>query len=287
MKIFSFLLVLWSLAYPLNSQNWMQVGDFYRTPRVFLNDTTSGLLYISGNFNLNGMDTVYGLVTFDGNSFTSLGRRNDCYAFDCDPGFLIARYGDHIYFSSYGLNLIDSVSVQGIARWDGAHWEPAMPGLDDNGKPFLDSYYIHQGLFYGVGSFRTAEGDTCNSVAYWNGQKWTGLGFPPNTGNHLPRVFNVIFYQDQLYVGGNFTWELSGGQDIARLTNNGWELVGGGLLGGFAEVSDMTVYKGELYICGYFRSADGNAGNKIMRWNGQQWRKVGEGFAHRILFPHR
>ncbi|HLP95026.1 MAG TPA: T9SS type A sorting domain-containing protein, partial [Saprospiraceae bacterium] len=43
-------------------------------------------------------------------------------------------------------------------------------------------------------------------------------------------------------------------------------------------VSDMKVYKDELYVCGYFRKIDGNIGNKIMRWNGQQWKEVGSGF---------
>lgn len=263
----------------LSSQNWVQVGDLNDTPRVFFNDTISGLLYISGNFRFNGTDTLDGICTFDGDNFTALGRRFDCAGFGCNPGLLIARYDDHIYFSVPGLTLIDNIAVQGIARWDGTQWEPAMPGVE-NGieKPYLDGYYIHQGLFYSVGSFRTAEGDTCNSVAYWDGQKWTGLGFIPYPDNGLPRVSRVVFYKDQLYVAGQFSWEVSGGQDIARLTNQGWELVGGGLHGGLANVFDMEVYKGELYICGYFSKWDGNVGNKIMRWDGQEWHEVGNGF---------
>jgi len=283
MKILSFLFALWTL--PLSSQNWVQVGNLNNTPRVFFNDTLSELLYISGNFRFNGIDTLNGLCTFDGDNFISLGRRSDCVSFGCAPGFLIARYEDYIYFSSHSLNVIDNVAVQGIASWDGTQWEPALPGLAGTEKPFLDGSYIHQGLFYGVGFFRTADGDTCNSVAYWNGQKWTGLGFIPYSDNGLPRVFKVIFYQDQLYVAGNFSWGVSGGQDIARLTNTGWELVGGGLYGGLANVMDMEVFNGDLYICGSFRSSDGNVGNKIMRWNGQEWLRVGDGFCAQNIIP--
>ncbi|MBN8676985.1 MAG: T9SS type A sorting domain-containing protein [Chitinophagales bacterium] len=272
----------------VSSQNWQQIGDFNDTPRVTFNDTISDLLYHSGNFRFNGIDTVDGFCAYNGSTFTSFGRRFDCTSFGCSPAFLIARYKDQIYFSGPALSIIDGVSdINGIAKWDGMQWSPAMPGLvyEVGDNPYLDSYYIRNDLFYAVGFFRTADGDTCNSVAYWNGQKWTGLNFPPWSDNSLPRVTSVIFYQDQLYVGGNFSWAQSGGADIARLDSTGWHMVGGGLYGGLANVNDMVVYKNELYICGYFRELDGNIGNKIMRWDGVQWKKVGEGFCAPNVIP--
>jgi hypothetical protein len=39
----------------------------------------------------------------------------------------------------------------------------------------------------------------------------------------------------------------------------------------------MVVYKDELYVAGQFSSAAGNAGNKIMRWDGDNWHDVGGG----------
>ncbi|HLP95025.1 MAG TPA: hypothetical protein VK168_13370, partial [Saprospiraceae bacterium] len=163
------------------SQNWQQVGSLNNAPIAVLNDTISGLLYLSGGFRLNGTDTIDGFCAYDGNSITSFGRRSDCVSFGCTPAYLIARYGEHIYLSSTSLNIIGGVDVDGIGKWDGTAWSPGMPGLkytDDN-DPSLDSYFIQDGNFYAVGIFRTAEGDTCNSVAYWNGQNWTGLNFPP------------------------------------------------------------------------------------------------------------
>lgn len=266
----------------LFAQNWVQVGDLNSTPRVMLNDTFSGQLLISGNFRFNGADTLDGFCAYDGATFISLGRRFDCVSFGCNPAFMIARYQEQLYLSGPNLTIVDSVDVKGVGKWDGTKWSAAMPGLNGEigDNPYLDDYCIHDGRFYSVGLFRTADGDTCNSVAYWNGQKWTGLGFIPYPNNGLPRVFKVIFYQDQLYVAGNFSWEVSGGQDIAHLTNTGWELVGGGLKGGFSAVFDIEVYRGDLYICGRFRKADGNVGDGIMRWDGNAWREVGAGFCN-------
>jgi len=273
--------VCWMISSQLLSQSWVQIGDLNNTPRVMLNDTVSGKLLVSGNFRFNGTDTLDGFFAYDGSAFSSFGRRRyECTHLDCNPAFMIARFKEQIYFSGGSLTSIDGVSVNGIGQWDGSKWSAAMPGLynKETAVPFLDGYCVHDGNFYGVGFFRTAEGDTCNSVARWDGERWTGLDFPPYSDNSLPRVSSAIFYQDQLYVAGNFSWELGGGGDIARLDSTGWQMVGGGLRGGQAFVSDMKVYKGELYVCGYFRKADGNIGNGIMRWDGHQWKDVGEGF---------
>jgi hypothetical protein len=289
MKKLVLYLLLWSFSSQIFSQNWAQVGDLNNMPTAVLNDTVSGLLYLTGNFRFNGVDTIDGFCAYDGTSFASFGRRFDCVSFGCTPAFLIAQYEDQLYFSGPSLSIIDDVDVKGIGKWDGSSWTAALTGLSygDGDNPFLDNYAIYQGIFYGVGAFRTAEGDTCNSVAYWNGQKWTGLNFPPWSDNSLPRVTSVIFFQDQLYVGGNFSWAQSGGTDIARLDSTGWHMVGGGLQGGLSFVSDMKVYKGELYICGYFRKLDGNVGNKIMRWDGQVWKEVGAGFCAPNVIPQK
>jgi hypothetical protein len=98
------------------------------------------------------------------------------------------------------------------------------------------------------------------------------MHFPNDFMNNIPDNFRIIRYKNELYVGGSSYDSL--GNDIVRYDGVTWKSVGGGLLGG-GGISDMVVYKDELYVCGYFKASDGNAGNKIMRWDGSDWKGGG------------
>lgn len=52
-------------------------------------------------------------------------------------------------------------------------------------------------------------------------------------------------------------------------------------------MNDMVVFENELYICGYFQSAAGNVGNKIMRWDGHCWKSVGDGLCSQFDIAER
>ena len=56
-----------------------------------------------------------------------------------------------------------------------------------------------------------------------------------------------------------------------------WSAVGEGLEGIDAKGMAMAVYKGDLYVGGYFTEAGGIAANNIAKWDGTEWSKVGEG----------
>jgi hypothetical protein len=272
-------------------QNWVQVGDFNKPSSNFTYyDTVKNLMLITSQSRFNGPDTLDGFFSFDGTTFKSLARgRFDCEV-DCSPALFLTRYKGDIYLSGTNLDKIDTVEVNGIGRWDGEKWSAGLSGLYlEDSDPYLDGYCIHDGKLYVSGSFRTADGDTCNSVAYWDGQHWTGLNFPGyGFFGSTPRVNHVFFYKDELYAAGNFYVYLDGAwiQDIARYDGAEWHAVGGGLKGGEANIWDYAIYKDELYVCGYFRKLDGNAGNKIMRWDGVQWKDVGGGVCNPFHVTH-
>lgn len=256
-------------------------------------DSTTGLLFVSCQSLLNGPDTINGIFTFDGSEFVSLAKeRYDCGNVNCGPALFLTRYDGDLYYSGPGLERIDSNALNGIGRWDGEKWSAGLIGLGGNAfdkNPYIDGYCIQDGKLYASGFFRTAEGDTCNSVAYWDGEHWTGLNFPGDDFfSETPRVYHVFFYKNELYAAGNFYVHLDGEwiADIVRYDGTNWHAVGGGLHGGEANIWDWAIYKDELYICGYFRKIDGNVGNKIMRWNGAQWKDVGGGVCSPAAVAH-
>ena len=256
------------------------------------NDNTTGFLFVSCQSRFNGTDTINGIFTYDGSELVPLAKeRYGCGNVSCGPALFLTRYAGDIYYSGPNLKRIDSTSLNGIGKWDGEKWAAGLPGLyrDEDDPPFIDGHCIHDGKLYASGAFRTAEGDTCNSVAFWDGQHWTGLNFPGDGFlEETPRVHHVFFYKNELYAAGNFYVKVDGEwvHDIVRYDGANWHAVGGGLKGGLATIWDWAIYKDELYICGYFRNTDGNVGNKIMRWDGQQWKDVGGGICNPGAVAH-
>jgi hypothetical protein len=268
----------------LYAQQWKQVGDFNAPPRSFFTDTVDNLFYVGGNFKWSGMDTVFGICTWDGNIIKALG---DILAQNCGnvcpPIISIIRYKNEIYVAPDGSHF-GGVYTNGIAKWNGSVWSALGGGLQLDSPNFSDGAQVY-GLgviddkLYCVGGFRTIDGDTCNSVAYWDSIQWHGIGFPNDILYDVPINYKVIRYKNEIYVGGNCNNQIGGvnNDDIARFNGINWEQVGGGLKGGLSDISDMVIYKNELYVCGYFRKSDGNIGNKIMRWDGFNWNDVGGG----------
>jgi hypothetical protein len=202
---------------------------------------------------------------------------------------MIIRYQNEIYIGS-SMDSIGGVHTNGIAMWDGFNWHPVGDtGLyrDDNGNAWASDGWINDENLFVVGMFRTAGGDTCNSVAYWDGNNWTGMNFIPQLYyGEIPQIFSIAHYKDEWYVGGNFHSIVDGNEnrDIARYDGVKWRQVGQGMKGGISWVEDMVIYKGELYVCGSFRKIDGNIGNRIMRWDGEQWKDVGGGMCNGYVY---
>lgn len=133
---------------------------------------------------------------------------------------------------------------------------------------------------------RSAEAQ-CN--AYWDNT----TGMP---GFNLPSQGQAI-YDDgngpRLYVGGEFTvaqGQAAGG--VARWNgSNSWTptKTAGGMndwVYTLATYDDGTGSGPELYAGGVFTMADGVVVNHIAKWNGVQWRPVGDGFNEDVWYLH-
>ena len=291
MKNLALFLVIFGTSCQLFSQSWVQVGNFNFPPRRLFSDTVGDNLYIGGNFKWTGTDTVNGICFWDGTQLHAMatgicGMGGN----SCNPILMINRYRDNIYVGA-AIKSVGGIPASGIVTWDGQNWNTVGDNslfVDSISNSWVLSTYVHNDKLYTVGFFRTAGGDTCNSVAVWDDVNWKGLDFPPRPPNNEPAFINAVqYYKDELYVGGNTENFIDGNfnMDIARYDGTKWKQVGEGLYGGFADVTDMVVYKDELYVCGYFKKIDDNVGNKIMRWNGEQWLEVGAGFCSASAIP--
>ncbi|MEI6411095.1 MAG: T9SS type A sorting domain-containing protein [Bacteroidota bacterium] len=269
-------------VYNLYTQEWQQVGNFNGWPRTLFTDTIDNILFIGGGFRFNGNDTLNGVCRLQGNVIQPMGSGfyDACGGIDCDPILSFIRYKNEIYSGAY-FNEIAGVPSSGIARWDGNNWHPITPFLSNEnaGIGYISGSCVYNNILYVVGTFKFAGNEQANSVASWDGSQWTVYGFPADVSGGVPLNFRVVYYKDELYVGGNCYNKINGieNDDIARYNGSTWKQVGGGLFGGLSSIFDMEVYHDELYVAGTFSASDGNAGNKIMRWDGTAWHDVGKG----------
>src|SRR5262245_52326581 len=180
-----------------------------------------------------------------------------------------------------GFSKAGKCTVRGLARWNGETWLRIAPGFNQTPTEFT----TYRGELIAGGDFQSAGDVNANGVARFDGQDWHALG----TGIHLadpdawyfPDIDALAVYNDELYVGGNFSF--AGDVTVHHIARwNGdtetWSDVGGGISGGeVPTVHSMVVYQGDLIAAGDFDFAGGTPAFNIARWDGTQWHAMGAG----------
>ncbi len=276
-KIF-LLFISFFIYYTAFSQHWEGIGigtsNMGTSYKCLYTDTVSELLYIGGFRVVADSVSYRGITVWDGTIFSSLGNS----ATSLFGGFVtdlqadvrsIIRFKDEIYAGG-SFNLAGADTVNNIARWDGSNWHKMGQGIGGAVRCF---YEMDDTLYVG-GSIDSIIGSNiqCKSLVKWDGVNWHEMEPIP-----IPFVFSIneiVKYKNELYVAGNFEGDTL--KEIARWNGTQWLSVGGGI-GGDSWVESMVVYKGYLYVGGYFYEQNCNAGNFIMRWDGEEWSDVGGG----------
>jgi hypothetical protein len=192
------------------------------------------------------------------------------------------------------------IAVSAIASWSGGHWHALGAGMaNTSGAPAqVDAIAVDpvSGNVYAGGNFAKADNQTANGIAMWNGTAWsplsTGLLWD---GFANAYVYAMVYANNTLYVGGNFTQAGSVKVDaLAEWQGGSWSTVGG------AGVSNSggnagTVYAmtrnpttGTLYVGGTFVGAGGSftpAGTvtgaapalNVAAFDGTSWSGLGDG----------
>jgi hypothetical protein len=187
-------------------------------------DGAGPALYAGGRFTHAGGVLVNRIARWDGTSWSALagpggtGMSESVHALAVwDDGTGPALY------AGGGFTTAGWVTVNNIARWDGAAWSalsgPAGTGTNgvvaalaavggDGGRPAL----------YAGGWLTAAGGVTVNWVAGWDGTSWSALGGPTGVGTN-GEVYALLGLDHGggpvLYAGGPFT--AAGGQPSSHL----------------------------------------------------------------------
>lgn len=189
------------------------------------------------------------------------------------------------------------VTVNHIARWNGAVWEALTSGEHIGVPGSVQALTVYNGNLIVGGMFTTAGGQTVNHIARWDGSSWHPFisGGQIGIGGGFGYVSALTVWNGDLVAAGSFT--TVGGQTvnhIARWDGEQWHpFASGGQIGVFSistAVVALAVWNGQLIAAGGFTTAGGQTVNRIARWDGSAWHpftsggQIGVGPLHQPVY---
>lgn len=277
------LFILFCFTFHLcNSQNWLHVGNGTN------NGNNGGVqifefnnkLFAGGNFNIIDNKSTSGIaywndinwIPYSSLIFNSIGA--------------FSTYKGKLYGFSKSLN---STTFSRLVMYneDNNDWSVVTSSeikkLLGNGN--IVSGYIRSALEFRNELYVIGDFDFIGSNQIKNFAKWDGILWSPVLGNdsleiQLDNLTGLIVFQDELIINGRFD-SLSGEvyNDIAQWDGNKWSNLNNGLIdntpGIGGHISDLEIYKGELYAGGYgSKINEEGIGFLVTKWNGEYWEGV-------------
>lgn len=273
----------------LYSQSWLQVPSIQLNTyaHCLYTDTVGNLLYLGGQFGLNGTDTVRGVAIWDNNTISGCaeGLMNFMGGNSTNiPLTEIVRFQNKIYVGGgvADFTVGDSIWTRGIGVWDGIAWDSIHVGLvDEFGQTTgIGAMEVINGELYVGGSFVSINGTTeAYGLAKFDGNSWSAVhNFRKWDVANENVVRHIAKYNGEIYVAGNLMdhYPYDTMYNICRFNGSEWEQLGNGIGGAFSDIRGMEVYQGKLYVYGAFSKNDNplNPGNRIAAWNGTDWEQV-------------
>jgi uncharacterized repeat protein (TIGR01451 family) len=275
------------------SENFGQPGAG-ASPNLSVVAANGANVYIGGVFTeLGGHSAInyHNVAEWDGHGWHALGSGTN------GAVNAIAFSGSAVLVGG-SFKTAGGVSAPAIAKWTGTAWQALGSGLSSSsGTPQVDAIAVDpvSGGVYAGGNFADADGITANGIAVWNGSTWSPLGTGLLWNGFAAYVYAMVYVNNTLYVGGNFTQAGSTKVDaLAEWHNGTWSSVGGAGVATSAGYAG-TVYAmtrnpatGTLYVGGAFAQAGGSftAGGtvtgaapalNIAAFNGTSWNGLGAG----------
>lgn len=202
--------------------------------------------YLAG---FNGEDWVVLSDSLSANIFTAV---------DFQDGILICGQG-----------FVGTQMMQGVAYYDGTTWSYPW-SFNEN----VNNLVWANDTLFAIGSFTEINDESAFRVARLVNGTWEGV-LEPGLFLNSSILFDVEYYDGSYYLGGTYE-TIDGVKSFARIENMNLVAVENGPTGANLDIRDMAVYKNELYLSGNIPMAQGNVGNHIIRYDGEQWKPVGE-----------
>lgn len=263
MKSFLLVLFLFMIKLGIAQQNWQGFGPYlfaYDIRSIFV-DNQLGEMYVGGAITGGSGSSNY-LFKWDGAEWISLGKFSG-------PINTIVKYNDTLFVGGHMIHYNDSLYTGPLAKQVG----DSFVGMGANS--LVGNLKVLNGKLIVMGAFTEIGNDEIWSLAEYESGQWNDVN-SFNPGFNGGFVNDVIYYQDELYVGGNFRTDNDIG-DLAVYKNNTWQPVGTGIKGANSTVNKMIIYQNELYVGGAIFKEEGNVGNMIQKWDGINWSEVGGG----------
>jgi hypothetical protein len=204
----------------------------------------------TSDFSLAGTDTyVKALCTFDDGS------------------------GPALYVGG-GFTIAGGIPCAHIARWNGTRWTPVGGGVDGDYDVNVSALVVFDDgtgpALIASGHFLTAGGRPANSIAKWDGTKWSAL----QTGLFWQQVETLTIFDD----GTGPALYARIGSTVRKWNGRAWSTIGTLMhdYGWSAAMASFDDGSGPaLYIGGYFDGVNGVVARNGARWNGATWEPIG------------
>lgn len=266
------LALLCALGSPASAQSWLDAGQpspLYAST-VILTDTVHDMMYAGGGDFVHATANTghFLLYRYNGLVWDTIGYFGNVLE-------TAVMYRDTLVVGG-AFKWMREDTIKRVACYANGAWHP----YGDLGSEFdggaVRSLRVINDTLYAVGTFRFADGLLCRGLAKRVGGHWECLG-PPLPYTFDPIFNDIIKFQGKLVVSGIFCIAQPHFCRVMQLESDGWQPVCNGcMMGGMDDGGRMAVYKDELYLGGRSYYGSGNPGQGGMRWNGQQWRSIGE-----------
>ena len=279
MRHVSLLLLLLALALPSAAQGTFRdisSGSLGTSPFGHVAaaaEGPNGEIYVAGRLEMAGDTSRCAVAMWDGAAWRALGTGMDTPS-PTDGGVIraLAVTPDGTLYAGGEFESAGGAAASGIARWDGAAWQPLGAGLRRG--PFPGSVsalaVAPDGSLYVAGWFDAPNDAASSGIARWDGTAWQPL---PTLRANLSAV--AVTPDGTVYVGGGGIRLADGttAQAVARLDGGAWRGLPARVHDSVLELildADGAVVANGLYASGQYEQS-----RHVARWTGTAWASLG------------